>query len=475
MGRRHLLVLAAALILLGLTLWQAAHMHRYLAPDSFTYFTMAKEFHESGLLYSYTGLDHTTGIHPGYYFLLLPFYPLLGEALPAASFFLNTTIIALALFLLYRAFGTLPAIVVFLVLLTSQAAGALNNGMESSLLFLALSLVAYVYKSRTINYRLLGLSLGLVIFMRLDAIFFVAAFLAIFSLSMLRREGLSVPALQRVATHLVLLVLPVAATLALIFSINLAYGETLLPLSGKLKSSLPHIVPTWQASLPILKMFLVGIVLMSALLVYRWFRKRGLGVLMPALLISSIALFLYNLLFVSGIGAWYGTLPLFGGALALALLAQDVWSQTRHRPTLAVGFCIIMLALILHGHATRIVPDWIGPNRAAAKELNALAMAGEAAAEFKDGVFAFYSDIPVYSLTGLANNDAYVDAVQSGTLETYLAERKIVYVASGLAGSWIQVPGAIETIECLDPFYEQDGVLLSNVSNCKFIPIAIGR
>ena len=57
----------------------------YLAPDSFTYFDLVKQFWEHGVLYSYTGLEHTIGIHPGWYFLLLPLYPLAGSGLPWRS------------------------------------------------------------------------------------------------------------------------------------------------------------------------------------------------------------------------------------------------------------------------------------------------------------------------------------------------------------------------------------------------------
>ncbi|HYF28798.1 MAG TPA: hypothetical protein VEA36_00330 [Candidatus Paceibacterota bacterium] len=476
MDRRHIGIAIAAGAFILLTAWQATHLHRYLAPDSFTYFAMAKEFHESELLYSYSGVDHTTGIHPGYYFLLLPLYPGVGAALPAASFILNALFILGGLFLLYRALGFMPTAVIFLLTLTSQAAGALNNGMESSLLFFALSLATYLYLAKvepgdTPSLLLLGAALALALFARLDAIFFVAALYLVFAYRMLMQDRSINGLIGHVRTFMALS-LPVFAALGIIFAINLTYDGTLLPLSGQLKSSLPHVLPNWAASLPLLKMFIAGIAAMGAYLVYRMLKRRPLQELVPALFIGSIALFTYNLFYVSGIGAWYGALPFFGAALALGLLVHDLWTDVpgRYRRISTALVLVAFAVAVPLGHANRIVTDWITPNQAIAEELDRQAADGEAAAEFKDGVVAFYSRVPVYSLTGLANNQAYVDAVRKGTLEAYLAERGIAYIAHGIGGSGLQVPEAVESIECTRPFYEKDGALLSRVADCAVVP-----
>jgi hypothetical protein len=67
--------------------WEITHQYAYLAPDSFTYFAMARHWKESGAWFSYSGLDKTTGIHLGYYLLLLPFTWLAGVGEPGAALF----------------------------------------------------------------------------------------------------------------------------------------------------------------------------------------------------------------------------------------------------------------------------------------------------------------------------------------------------------------------------------------------------
>lgn len=471
-----LLFIIAGMLALFVLYMQISHPHRYLAADSYTYFTMARQFADSGLIYSYSGVDHTTGVHPGYYFLLLPFYPLLGHALPEWSFVINAVLLFGGLFLCYRAFGLTVAAVMFVCMELVYGASSSQNGMESSLFFLGLCAIAYVLskieKDSSVKWALLlGCTLSLALFSRLDSIFFAAALYAVFSLRYLYIHGWGGKALFSLIKTMALISVPLFATLAVIFAINLHYDGTLLPLSGSLKSSLPHIYPGWQNNLGVLlKMFVVAIPFLGAYLALRAYLRRPLGVLVPALLLSCVVLYLYNALFTSGIGAWYWTLPFFAVSLTAGFAVRDFIAERMFSlHALLTGvyvFLVVGAAAIISSHLARSVPDWISPHIEAAHYLAEVNRPGERAAEFKDGVFAFYSPIPVFNLPGLANNREYAEAQREGRLEQYTKQKNIVYIVGGIAGSGIQVPGAKDTFTCPNPGYDAGGVQISRITGC---------
>jgi len=467
------LLLAYVAGITGLVLlFQIGHIYRYLAPDSFTYFTMARVFAEHSMLYSYSGLDHTTGIHPGYYFLLLPLYPLFGLMLPYWSFGINAALLLGGLYLCYRAFGPAVAIPMFALVHLVQGAASTNNGMESSLLFLALSASAYLIarlKARITDVQalMLGAALGLAVFARLDTIFFAAAAYGVLGIVLLVRRQ----TLGRIFRMYVFMSVPFLAILACALLLNLQYDGSLMPLSGKLKSSFPHLASGWIESLRILKVFIAAIAVMALYLIAKLVRKRPLGILVPSLFLSSALLFTYNLFFVSGIGAWYGALPFFALTLTSGFIVRDIFSPLGARLVQPVFFSglVALSVLTILGHSARDLEDWITPHQVAAAYLRGQARPDEAAAEYKDGVFAFYAHMPVYSLTGLANDAAYVHALRTGTLAAYLKERHVAYVVGGSASSGAQVPGAVERLACADPFYAAGAVELFYTSSCPVI------
>ncbi len=475
------LVLGFVLLFAALTLWQAAHPSRYLAPDSFTYFAMAKHAAESGAWYSYSGVDHATGVHPAYYFLLVPFAALAGDALPLWSFFVNGAFILAGLFLLLRALGPIPTFFLGLILMTSQAAGALNNGMESALLFFALSgFASTLYRageSLTIRTAAVaGAYLALAVFARLDTVLLVApaGLIALVGAFIRLRRG---SPLFPEAVTLFSLGAPVALALIVSFSLSYIYDGTLLPLSGELKSSFPEMHPeSLEVTFPVLKIFVASLGALGIYLLCRFLSKRPIGLVIPALAGGVALFFAYNVLYASGIGAWYGTLPLFALALVLGLSAHDLLAKAptplRYKGAAALAF--ILLVLIIVGHAGRQVPDWVGEHREAARVLTEAMEKGEAAAEYKDGIIAFYVDAPVYNLTGLGNNREYADAVRDGTLQAYLEGKGVAYVVAGESNSGLQVPGGRVRLTCADPFYESATRLaaLYRIESCRVERIA---
>ncbi len=479
-----LLIFIVGILITAVLFMQILHPSHYLAGDSFTYFNMVRVFHDTGLLYSYSGIDHATGVHPGYYFFLIPLYLVFGLSIPVWSFIFNGLLLAGGLYLCYRVFGLMTATVMLLLVGVAQGSASTNNGMESSLLFLTLSATAYLLSRiagelpTTRQSLALGFFLGAAVFIRLDTVFFVVTTLFFLTWYGLYTH-LNRVQIKKLAWSLACIGIPLFVWMLLIFAINLHYDGTLVPLSGKLKSSFPHLsqesftFPT----LWLLKVFIVSIVVGGMYLLWRACTHRQWGILLPALVSSSIILFLYNALFVLGIGAWYGALPFFALALTAGLFARDVFSSLslfvfRSSRSLVFGFfCVLALGTVLvtASHFARQEKDWLDPYKEAVAFLTEHALPGETAGEFMDGVFAFYSvKVPVYSLTGLGNNKEYVEALRSGTLGQYLKEKNIRYILSG--GSGIQVPGATQFLDCSHAIYDRVDVKIYATDNCLVVP-----
>ncbi len=458
---------------------QITYIHRYLAPDSFTYFTMVRKLFETGQWFSFSGLDHTTGIHMGYYFLLIPFYPLFQLDIPAGSFLINTLLLLGGCAFLYRGFGLSTALLAFLGMLTPYGASASINGMESSLAFFSLCLFAVFFRQALNTQHVtrkqavkLGSIFGLMILARLDLILLVGGALSVLTWQRFRQKKLSKADWKNIIRELSLILLPFIGIFAGMAFINLFFGGSILPISGKLKSSFPVPVVNWMHQLSHLKLFIGAIILLGSFLIKNILQKQKMDGLVLTLLFGTTALWIYNGIFASGIGAWYGTLPLFAALYILGQLAQDIlhtsgFFQRIHPAIIHLG-TVIMCAAIAWSHLSlTALEDWVTPHQEAAQFLNQYAKPGEAGAELKDGVYAFYSTIPVYSLTGLANNESYAQAARTNNYATYFTDRSIRYVIEGSRSSGIQVPNAPNPFyQCKQTLYDQGIVTIFAATSC---------
>ncbi len=475
---RIAILVICALSILGVLLFQIVHKERYLAPDSFTYFTMARHVFDSGKWFSYTGIDHTTGIHPGYYLLLIPFYPLFHMQLPLGSFMIGSALIALSIWLLYRGWGTIVALTVLFLFLTPYGARLSNNGMESILVFVSLSLLAYLmagYERResvTHTPVYIGLALGLTLVSRLDLVFVVVLLILSILIDQIRIHGWY----RQLGWDFVQRWYPIAlipgVVMAAAMSTNMYFGGSLMPISGKLKSSFPHVTTEWFSHLMDLKIFILALIVSALYLGWQYRQHRSVGLYVPTMWGGTAVLWLYDGLFAAGIGAWYGTLPLFLLAFTLGSFIRDMWnaqvSWHRFFPfSVRIALCAFVAVGILGWHASAQEQDWITPHRTAAEFLATHAAPGEAAAELKDGVFAFYAHLPVYNLTGLANTQTYVKAARSGAYEPYLQDHAVKYIIGGSFGSGIQVPGANNPFSsCTEPIYDTSIVTIFPTEHC---------
>lgn len=476
------LVAATACAVIALeVLWSSV----YLAPDSFTYFTMAKQWYSSGLLYSYTGIDHTTGIHPGYYFMLLPFFALAGSALPQVSFIINGLLLLAGCGMLVRVVGWYGAAAAVFLILTPYGLAITNNGMESSLLFFALCALAFFYSSIRVPWSLqstsglflVGMSLALVVWARMDTAFLVFFFSlgVVFCTVGDLYNKISFP---KVIRCLFLVGSPIALSLVVICYLNFHFGGSLLPVSGGLKSSFPHVASDWWRMALSLKMFLLAGVVSTAYLFILW-RKGGTRVFAAAICLGVWSLFLYNSFFASDLGVWYSAFPFFVlvyiTGICVEVLAKYALQTFSHAPIYIALAVMCASSIVLYCNIESVYvsePNWVLVHKSAAEFLDQYAPSQSAAAELKDGVFAFYSRMPVYNLPGLANNQEYINAQRTGVVYEYLTAHNISYIIGGTFGSGVQVPEARELFRnCKDPLYETGMVAVYLTTSCIKIEI----
>ena len=469
-----------ALLLLGLFLsisFAFLKPSTYLALDSFTYFTLAKKVSDAGLLYSFTGLDHTTGFHPLYYFLLIPFYPLFGISLPEWSFYINGLLILGALYLLYRRGGLVLFATSTLLLTTQRGMSMTNNGVESALAFVGFALVYHFLtnddgKGKSISgwdvrsAFFLGGALSMAFAARLDSVFLVLATAA--TLLYQFAKGRQLKDFLPKATYTGL---PLLLTAIVIMSLNYTYGGHLTPVSGAFKSTFPSISPRWLVTAMQLKTFIISLIASAGALIMLNKQKAEKNNIIPLAAFSgaTLLLYLYNNLFVlDGIGAWYGVLPFFTLCLSVGL-GVDLLLKKKKMQLLSAApviVCLLLWSGIIYGHAKTVDTGLMEDHRAAAVAADALIAEGGATASLKDGMYAFYTAHPVYNLTGLANNEVYIDAVRGGEVRDYLASKAVTHIVAGNITSGVQIPEHKYIFDCTDPVYESTHSAIFTVDSC---------
>jgi len=181
---------------------------------------------------------------------------------------------------------------------------------------------------------------------------------------------------------------------------------------------------------------------------------------------------------VIGGGIWYSTLPFFGAILVLGLIARDMVIPKfveRYFGALLCGAIVLFAAGALAQHMTHpyLKRDWTLPYQRAAQHLGVIAGWGEHGAETSDGIVSFYSPIPVFSLTGLGNNQEFYNAVIDDSLEHYFQTYNIQYIVSEVgvgphAPSHHGYQGREVTNgkSCEDPFYDERKIKIFAVENC---------
>ena len=294
---------------------------------------MIRQFYDSGLLFSFTGFDHTTGVHPLYYFFLLPWYPLVGMWLPIFSFGLNFAVMFVAAIFLRRVYGDLVSLITVIFWLYATAITGVINGLESTLALLGLVLVLYTihkYESKQLvdslkPLFLIGSALGLAMFARLDLVFVAVAFGLAWSVYFWCRRQFNFGQVKKYLTQGLAFGLPILAFFGMAVAINHYYDNGLVSAAADIKSSFPHIRPDWEIRFfhARFKYFFLANLIGLLYLSYQYYRYKSIPLSIATLWLGCVFFQAFNFLFVqlSSIGYWYNVISILLITLLVAMFS----------------------------------------------------------------------------------------------------------------------------------------------------------
>jgi len=422
-----------------------------IGDDAAYYMTIARNV-AAGRGLTFDGIHPTNGVHPLWLMSLVPLFLLRGtpEVMIRLVALLQTILLSLAYLVFLRTQARLfsaPAATVSALLFVPLVFLPSINGMESAVLVLSLVLL-YGYGwhiSRSgLDWRraaVLGLSLGFVLLARLDMIFLPLALLgwaaAQFRVREIHERTVALVAVCGFAT---------CAVVAPYLAFNYWKFGGIMPISGALKSSFPHLALSADtipriASMGIVSLACAALAIGRALwsvAVPRAAERAGTGYYATATTVLAWAVtlhFLFNLLFMkSGTFSWYF---LWYRLFAIVLISGPLDRTVRStaivtRPALyAVMAGILLVGIVVRDQTRDRFPQQGGWHTAAydaavwAREHTA----PEAVFAMSDcGHFAFFSTRQVINLDGLVNNMDFQRVLAQHELGRYLRENRVAFL-----------------------------------------------
>jgi hypothetical protein len=214
--------------------------------DAFYYFKIAENVAQTGKL-TFDGFSNTNGFHPLWLLFILPINFLL-ELSPANYVKVILLIQLLLCFtsskLLLKRIKTIyfsATVIIIFGYFFFKFIGNYLNGLESSLLFFLYTLLfCYCFDNHIAqtdskeNYIVLGILSGLIVLTRLDQIFLVSSFIIYIFVSRNKPFKNRLFDSFRYSGGFLFFFIPY-----IIF--NFVYFDSIMPISGKLKSTFPHI------------------------------------------------------------------------------------------------------------------------------------------------------------------------------------------------------------------------------------------
>jgi hypothetical protein len=467
MSQRRILWLTIALFLLPIVIDFAVTGRRWsfgwLASDSFYYLTVARNINH-GVNISFDGEYLTNGFHPLWQLLSAVVYGIssfLPEwAILAATVLANALMIAVAIWLLGRALdGKLPSLfailpVGFYALLVSPlwifgerfgmrptdidegwpplygTLWSYANGMESSVVIVGFALAVMLFARRDLDDRKnaawFGLALAVMTLGRLDH--------GMVAASILGCMFVHAVCLRRRVVSVVVAGAAFAAPMALYLAANHHWFHMLLPVSGRLKSSFPHLnqhnlerardvlahplSQGWYRSYRIYQMVLP--VAAAPLALWR-IRRDAFDRLLAFAAPGVAALGLYNLFYVElwEQGHWYFPLStLFVGLVMMRLLSRV---EARWLAPACAALCLLMFVKFQHRppYHQRLADVYFID----APALRQLYPTPPKLYEYDDGIVAFSTGFPTLVTKGYTLDPQAFDAYRVGNLTPLALKR----------------------------------------------------
>jgi hypothetical protein len=428
------------------------HLLVRIVDDASYYLTIARNL-AAGRGLTFDGIHPTNGIHPLWLLMLVPLFLFHGtpETMIRLVALLQTALLSLAYLVFWRTqsklFSPRTAALTGILFVCFVILPCIN-GMESALLILAIA-VLYGYglhiAQTQLNRRraaLLGILLGCVLLTRLDMIF-----IALCLLGWCARRCLRIETRSRTLAAALVCALAAAAVVGPYLAFNYLKFGSVMPISGALKSSFPHIA-LGANTLP--RIAAIGrIDLASAALAIGWSLWtviRTLGNRRAAesqfyttattIFAWSITThFLYTLSFMKeDTFDWYFVIyPLFAIVFAAGSMDRMLKSNLmRIRPAAFPATAVLLMVAVIGRDQTRdTFPQnggWHTPVYNAAVWARANTPPEAIFAMSDCGHFGFFSLRRVINLDGLVNDLALQRTLAEHRLEQYLRQNEVDFL-----------------------------------------------
>lgn len=424
-----------------------------VTPDDAAYFFKIAENVAVGDGLTYDGINKTNGFQPLWLYFLIPVYYIYKgspENLFRISLILQLVLLTSSAILTYsilskfftRSVSLISSILFFVFVFFRSA-----NGMESALLIFMLSvLFAYGSKGQVFILQrpgrqfLFGVFLGLVMLSRLDTIFLAICIYIFLFLKLLIKTK------ERQRDCIRLLMIMTGSTI--IISPYLIYNYfnfgSIIPISGALKSSFPHISLSGYAlsrlgknSLPIflgcgyLLWFFLRIKKLDEYKSSRQYFRLSMAIMSGAVLLHS----LHTILFMKwAIFNWHFIPYVFFGSIVISEPIYYFFFQNPlkiYRLLYWLGIVMLVLYVGLKIHNRYDTPRG-GGFRVASYKAALWARENTNKTDIfamKDaGNFGFFSLRSVINLDGIVNNFEYQDALKDQRLKEYLKRKGVKYL-----------------------------------------------
>jgi hypothetical protein len=459
------------------------HLLSRIADDASYYTTIARNV-ASGRGATFDGLHPTNGFHPLWLLMLVPLFLLHGtpETMIRLVTLLQTILLSFAYLVFLhtqRRLFSPPAAALSAILFVPLVFLPSINGMETALLILTL-VILYAYgfhiSQLGFNWRratLLGVIVGFVLLTRLDMVFIP---LALFGCGV--RYALVRETRDRAIVMTAVCGLAAAIVVAPYVALNYWKFAAVMPISGALKSSFPHLALNQYTVPRIASMGIANLVFAALAIARALWSIAGMArarhrpdsqfyTTATTVFAWAIALhFLFNVFFMkAGAFGWYFVpYRLFAVVAVSGLLEVASRSAVMvARPSLfgltAATLCVGVVARDQTRDAFPLNGEWHTPVYAAAVWAREHTPADAVFAMSDCGHFAFFSTRRVINLDGLVNNMDFQRTLTQHRLGQYLRDNHVAFLVQHAVHSRNDVIAhQYDSLELYFPSWRFDGL-----------------
>lgn len=463
----RIVLILIAVIALGRLIYVAtasmADLTFRTSDDSYYYFNVARNV-AAGHGFTFDGINHTNGFHPLWMLFLLPIYAVFGSD-PDLSLRVVSAMMALlaagTCWLAYRSLGAATgrfgALVTLALMGTPFVVNPLLNGLETGLvLFLLFACLRLAQRAnqpietmRYWQFVLLGLVLASVFLCRLDCVFWVGSVLGLIGLRGLRCWSTGPDRSAAVVAKICLAGVVLCMVVGPYLAWNYLTTGHMVPISGGLKSSFPHVSLTVKQACKTVSLFGIGqYAFCSAVLLWIYVSRRGdqaakaqaEGIaarqvsidFFLSLWVGATVHLANTLLFMDwGVEWWH-----YVSYVPMTLMASAwVFSASCVRLSLSSAMKIALLTLVVLASLSSLVAEtllraehhrpWLEAARWAGDHLPRNAVVGMTDC----GLFGYFCGRPTINLDGVINGYEYQTALRDGRLEEYFRRCGVTHIA----------------------------------------------